>query len=343
MVQWEKLISLHRILSESKSYLTVNELTGKLDCSESTILMLIKILREKFNAPLVLSEKYNGYKYIPTIDNEAFELPGLWFRTEELEALAHLESIAGSLQYGYLSDEFTAFKKRVETLLVAQNISLKAWEERFKIIPVVSRKPDRIVFSAICDAVLHGKQLIITHQKSRNTISETLIISPQKFLRYKDCWYIDFWCHKSAARRTFSLNRISHAELLKIDGKAMPRELLENGSSGYDGILPRASKKIAEIVFYNYAVCEAVQEELHPEQQLLVNSDNTFTLKIPYSDSDEIIKSILRWGDNAEVTGPEELRREVRVALENTLKRYCLEVEENARGDYLSPKSAKNT
>ncbi len=143
MRHWENLVYLHRMLADSRSYLAKNELMRRLDCgSEAKFYRLVNTLRSYFNAPLVYSPKYKGYKYIPENENEPFELPGLWFKTEELEALVCLESIATGFQNGYLTEAFSAFRKRVERLLSLQKITLKAWHERFKMIPIASRKTD---------------------------------------------------------------------------------------------------------------------------------------------------------------------------------------------------------
>lgn len=52
-------------------------------------------------------------------------------------------------------------------------------------------------------------------------------------------------------------------------------------------------------------------EHWHPQQQSLLLGDGSYELRIPYSDSRELIMDILKHGAEVEVIAPEELRREV--------------------------------
>ncbi len=44
---------------------------------------------------------------------------------------------------------------------------------------------------------------------------------------------------------------------------------------------------------------------------------------MPYSDTRELIRDILRFGSDIEVLGPEPLREEIKKELQKTLKKYC--------------------
>lgn len=246
MVQWEKITDLNRILSASRSYRPRDELAEELRCSRATFYRLIAILRDVFEAPL--ERKGDGYKY-NLKEGEKFELPGLWFKTEELECLICLEAIASSLQKGYLTEAFSAFRARLERLLKAQKISLSNWRERFKVIPIASRKTDNQVFQTIAEAVLHRNLLKINYQKLTQDKPESRLISPQTLLRYRDNWYVDSWCHESNELRTFALNRISKAEVRSAKAKEIPRKELDAFFSESYGIFTGPALQTAKILF----------------------------------------------------------------------------------------------
>ena len=131
MSQWHKIVELHRILSQSRSYRSKQELSYVLQISGPTFDRLVRELRQEFGAPLSYRKKYNGYKY-EINEGESFELPGLWFTTNELNALLCLEALVGSFQEGFLDDTFTAFRERILKLLKSRNAGLADWKGRFK-------------------------------------------------------------------------------------------------------------------------------------------------------------------------------------------------------------------
>jgi proteasome accessory factor C len=326
MVQWEKVIELHRILAASHGFRKRDDLTEQLHCSRATFYRLVDILRHVFEAPLDCSHRYHGYKY-DLKDGKTFELPGLWFKTEELECLICLEAIASSLQKGYLTEAFSAFRVRLERLLKAQKITLANWRERFKVIPIASRKTDSRVFQKVAQAVLHRNQLEVDHQKLTKDKPDTRRISPQTLLRYRDNWYVDGWCHESNKLRTFALNRISRAEIKPGKAKQIPRQELDEFFGASYGIFTGPAVQTAEILFTGFAAKEIPQEEWHPKQQGEIRPDGNYVLRIPYSDSTELLMDILRWGENAQVLGPEPLRLEIERKIKKMSENY------NSRAD----------
>ncbi|MFW6244593.1 MAG: helix-turn-helix transcriptional regulator [Fibrobacterota bacterium] len=158
MAQWQNVVALHRILSSSRSYRSRKELAGELEVPTVTFDRLVRVLRDEFNAPLVFSRKYGGYRY-ETKDGTTFELPGLWFRTEELEALIYMESIAEGLQRGFLCDAFAAFRARLEKVLESRDVPVRDLKGRFKVISIANRKTDPELFLTAAGAVLHRNRL----------------------------------------------------------------------------------------------------------------------------------------------------------------------------------------
>ena len=63
-------------------------------------------------------------------------------------------------------------------------------------------------------------------------------------------------------------------------------------------------------------------EVWHPQQQGVLNSDGSYTLRLPYSDERELIGDILRHGADVTVKGPTSLRRQVQEQIERMRDRY---------------------
>ncbi|MDO5576629.1 MAG: WYL domain-containing transcriptional regulator [Fibrobacter sp.] len=321
MAQWNLVVALHRILSDSRSYLKPEELCDKIDCSLSTLNRLIKALKEQFGAPIINSRKYGGYKY-DLKSEESFELPGMWFKTEELEALICIESIVSSIQKGLLGKTFAAFRKRLEKLLELHSIELAEWDKRFKVVPIAYRKTDNDVFRKIADAVLNRKKVKIFYQKPTEKYPQERVISPQVIIRYKDNWYLDAWCHKSDGLRSFTLNRIHKIEILDQSAIDLNDSDLEKFFSKSYGIFNGPAENIAEILFTGIAAKMVSEEIWHQDQTGEWNGEESYLLKIPYGNSKELVMDILRWGINAEVLNPPQLRVEISDIIEKMIKKY---------------------
>lgn len=246
----------------------------------------------------------------------------MWFKTDELEALICLEGIASSLQKGYLSEAFTSFKSRLSKLLIAQDIELKEWQQRFKILPVAYHKADPEIFRKVVDATLHRQKLKIIYKKLTDTDPSERVLSPQAVVRYKDNWYVDAFCELSVGLRSFSLNRIREAIILQENAINISEELLLSFFAQSYGIFIGSAVYTAEILFTGIAAREVSEQVWHPQQCGQWLTDDSYMLKIPYGNSRELVMDILRWGDGAEVANPPELRAEIAEILDNTSKKY---------------------
>ena len=86
----------------------------ELDCSRSTLHRTIARLRDSLGAP-ILNSPGRGYFYDRSA--ESFQLPGLWFRADELEALLVMDDLLETVQPGVLHAQLGPLRNRVEQLL----------------------------------------------------------------------------------------------------------------------------------------------------------------------------------------------------------------------------------
>jgi predicted DNA-binding transcriptional regulator YafY len=122
--------------------------------------------------------------------------------------------------------------------------------------------------------------------------------------------------------RTFSIDRIISCSTCKGKIKAVKRKDLDSYYGAAFGIFTGAPRDVAVIEFNGIAAEEVSREQWHPLQESSLDAKGTLTLKIPYSDSRELVMDILKWGELAEVKGPESLREEVRRVVREMGKRY---------------------
>ena len=84
MDKFDRIYQLHNILRERRTPISRADLTSRLECSESSLYRLIRVLRDVLGAPLEHNDEPNGYYYERAADGETYELPGLWFNAREL-------------------------------------------------------------------------------------------------------------------------------------------------------------------------------------------------------------------------------------------------------------------
>jgi len=321
MTNWDKVYKLYQILKSHKYSVPFEEILNKLECSKATFYRVKDFLQYILNAPIIYNKKYHGYEFDYS-GSDTIELPGLWFTADELEALSCFEYFLTSIQSNILDEVLAPAHNRIEKLLKAQHISGKAWKKRIKILPIGSRIVNSKILLCIAESVLRQKKVRITYTALHSSSETTRILSPQTLLRYRDNWYVDAWCHKRDDLRTFSINRISKATIVKEKSKTISQKILKQHFSDAYGIFSGKSENIAEIKFTGQAATAVSQETWHPRQQIEKKEEGTYILRIPYHESRELIMDIMRWGSEAEILKPESLRNEIKNEIKNSFKKY---------------------
>jgi proteasome accessory factor C len=300
---------------------SLSNIQDLLECDRSTVYRTKDQAELVFDVDIILDKNTKKYRF-DTQDGQLTELPGIWFKKSELEALICLQIAMNSLQQGYMDELLSPFQKKFEPILNAQGIDISSWKERFKILSIFTRNVEPRIFETIADAVLHSNKVKIIYRKLGQKEGQERIISPQTLVRYRDNWYVDTWCHLREELRSFSLNRIVSAKKLKDKSKIIPRKVLNEHFTASFGIFSGKITETAEILFTGTAAYEVSQETWHSKQVGEWKDDNSFLQKIPIGNSTEIVMDVLRWGSEAEIIGPESLRREITDILMKTNKKY---------------------
>lgn len=119
MDKFDRIVHLHAILSSRRTPIPLENLMAKLECSKSTLHCAINALKDYLNAPVVFDANAGGYKYAKE-SQEAYELPGLWFTPNELQALAVMERLLKDAGGGLLEEHLGPIAKRLSELMKHQ-------------------------------------------------------------------------------------------------------------------------------------------------------------------------------------------------------------------------------
>lgn len=320
MDRFTRILLMHRLLSRARRPLSRRYLEEQLECSAASVKRVIAEMRDYLGAPIVYDRDANGYYY--AADASALELPGLWFSADELMALASTQALLARMSPGLLGSALRPARERVEQLLASDSLQLSELPRRVRLLALAERPPEPTAFRRAAAATLQRRRLSVRYHARADDARRERELSPQRLILYRHNWYLDAWCHLREGLRTFALERLESVRVLREAALELPEAQLEaHYAAGY-GLFAGPVTAVAVLRFEPTAARWVSEERWHPRQENEWLADGRYELRLPYSDSRELVMDVLRYGPEVEVVGPRQLREEVRGRLEAALRRY---------------------
>ncbi|HEX7769352.1 MAG TPA: YafY family protein [Dokdonella sp.] len=322
MDRYERILTLHRTLKSARYPVPFARLKDELGCSRATLYRDIAFLRDALGAPIESGDGEEATFRYAADEAERFELPGLWLTSEELAALLALNELLGRSDPGVLAGALAPFRARIERLLSDHASGRTLPVERIRVLASGSRRLDQGVFRTVAGALLNRQRLKFGYRARSTDAPTDRIVSPQRLAHYRDNWYLDAWDHSRDALRSFALDRMRAPAA--IDEPALDREAAEldaHLASSY-GIFSGAPKAWATIRFSPHAARWVADEHWHSQQEGTRLPDGRYELKLPYSNSRELLMDVLKYGPDAEIVSPVSLREEMRILLQLAIGTY---------------------
>jgi len=315
MDKFDRIQKLHRIFRARRFPVSMRVLEEELECSKDTVKRAIDNLIDDLHAPLIYDKAKKGWYY--TKDDDNFELPGLWMTAQELQSLVMLLNLLEHFGDGLLNSELGVVEQQLHRLLRSRGIDPQTIGQQFNVQPHANKTFANKIFKSIGEALVQQKQIAITytdyrHQQTHRTIS------PQTLVYYRDNWYLDAWCHKRNALRTFALSRLDKIIPSTLATKKIPKLELNKYFSESYGIFSGKAKHTARLRFLPEVAREIAQQQWHP-QQTGVWDGNEYVLQIPYSKDNELIGDILRHMPSVIVEAPSKLKNSIKRRLRAAL------------------------
>jgi len=322
MNRFEQIYAVHRELRRARYPVSTAHLRKTLgECSVATVRRVMDEMRSFLGAPVESTRQEGGGYWYAEDQRGTYELPGLWFNASEIHALLTLSELLGRVQPGFLQAELAPLRKRIEALLTAKHASSPDIARRIRILGIAMRAAGEH-FNTCADAVLRRRGLNLHyHSRSKDELTERSV-SPQRLVHYRDNWYLDVWCHRDQALRSFSVDRIRAAQILEEPARETPDAELDRHFATAYGIFAGEPTNTAVLRFTPGAARWVAEEIWHPEQQGKFLDDGSYELRIPYGNPTELVMEILKYGPDVEVTAPGKLRREVADRLKAACERY---------------------
>ena len=231
--------------------------------------------------------------------------------------------IAGLDDGGVLGRHLQPLLDKLHGMLGASGEEAQSLMRRVRIVNPAKRAVTSRWFEEAVSAVLSRRRLLISYYTRSKRSESERVLSPQRLLHYRNTWYLDAWCHASEGLRRFALDAVRSAKVLDEPARELPMADVEEALDQGYGIFGGARLRWATLHFSAEAAQWVAQEEWHPQQQLKLQADGSLRMRIPYSDSTELVMDVLRHGPNVRVMSPPELVDEVRDQLQATLASYA--------------------
>ena len=323
MSQMERIYVIHRLLETNRA-VPLSRIMDQLEISRATAKRDLQFMRDRLLAPIEYDPELRGYRYWTerSEGNEGgappqrYQLPGVWLTSAEMTALLLLRDFVEQLDSRLLADALGPALKKTESLLNAGKVKQKDIRKRFRMMVARHRPVNDQIFRIVSTAVLQQKKLrLLYFSRSRGEILER-VVSPQRLIWYNANWYLDAWCHLREDFRSFALDAIRGATLIKEKADEYPQDLLDRRLGAGYGIFAGEPDKVAVLRFRLPASRWIEREEWHPKQRLTPLAGNEVRLEVPYSDSRELVQDILRFMPDVVVEAPDSLREQVIECLE---------------------------
>jgi proteasome accessory factor C len=298
------------------------DLMERLECSQATLYRLVGELRDFLGAPIEQNPDTRGFYYDRSYE-QPFELPGIWISPAELQALLAARQVLANVQPGLLEGELESLQGRITSLLQKKGVEAEGGDSRIHIQHVAGRAVPARMFQDVLAALIKRQRLNIRyHGRRRNEESERAI-SPQRLTQYRNSWYLDAWCHQAGGLRSFALERIREQILLDEAADEVSAEVLSAHFDQSYGIFSGPAEHIAELRFAPETARWISDEIWHPDQQGAFEADGSWLLKLPFSNSRELLMDVMRYGADVEVLAPDFLRDAVAREAAKAADRYA--------------------
>jgi predicted DNA-binding transcriptional regulator YafY len=321
----ERLDRFYRIqqLLKARRFVRTQDFLDELEVSRATFKRDLEYLRDRFHAPIVYDAEHEAYRFDDKVEDSAvWQLPGLWFTADELRALLTMDQLIAELEPGVLSELTQPLRKRLRDLLDAGDVKAGEIARRIRVLSMGARAIEPAHFRTLSTALLARKRLRLKHTRRADGDMLEREVSPQRLVHYRDNWYLDAFCHKRQALRTFAVDAIETASLLEKPAKEVSDESLDRHlKSGY-GIFAGTDTQEAVLLFNPARARWVSRENWHPQQDGKLQIDGSYLLKLPYSREPELVMDILKYGADVEVLAPASLREAVATQLGNAGRIY---------------------
>lgn len=279
------------------------------ETSRKTIQRDIEYMRDMLDAPIEYDKKKKGCFY----NKEWTFLPSAFLDRQEAEALKATKKVLSQYQGTPYYQEISSALDKVLQYLPA-SCSENGILDIYSFEQAPSSEIDTKSFTLLDEAIRNSRKIAIAYRAPSKQAKTERTVHPYR-LHYdqsKSTWYLIAFCELRQATRTFAVNRIRSitpcATGFTIPESFSIEKYLEQTFDQCAGVEEQA----IVIRFTPYQSQWIKEHRWHPTQQIEEHEDGSITLHMKVSALDAVKRWVMRYGKEAEVVEPEELRDMIR-------------------------------
>ena len=318
----ERVYKIDTLLHDRRS-VTFQELLDKLEVSRATLKRDIAFMRDRLNVPIIFDKELSGYRLDEQGSGKKYELPGMWFSSEEIYELMTMQHLLSNIDTGgLLGPHIKPLQSRLSVLLETADNSVDQIQKRIKVENLGARHHDLTLFQVVGAALINRKRLQIKYYSRGTDLVSEREVSPQRLIHYRGNWYLDAWCHLRDDLRSFAVDAIKGAVISEIKATDIAESKLDSVLGAGYGIFSGKDVQWAVLRFSPDRARWVSAERWHSKQKGKFLSGGSYELKIPFSDSRELVMDILKHGPYVKVLEPPELVDAMQDLLNKTMSNY---------------------
>ncbi|MBM4201010.1 MAG: WYL domain-containing protein [Gammaproteobacteria bacterium] len=322
MINYERLITLHRLLLAHREPVSTAVIQERLGCSRATVMRVIADLRDISGDPIPYDRFGSGFRYQRPRELRR-ELPYPWFGEAELRALLVIRHQLQQTQPGLFAELLAPLEQRLTQLLSPDELQPEELAKRVRLLSL-GRAAKAVAnhFPRCAEAVLRRRRLMIRYRSRTQDESLDREVSPCRLVCYRDNWYLDGWCHKREGLRRFAVDRILEASVLPGDAFDISDTQLDQQFGAVFGIFSGPPAATA-VLRFSPVRARWVADEIWPGQVAArFLEDGRYELQVAYGDPTELLMEILKHVPEVEVLAPASLRQAVAARLHAALQLF---------------------
>jgi len=172
-------------------------------------------------------------------------------------------------------------------------------------------------------SIKEQKIISFDHYNYQKHKTKNYVVYPYSLYEFRNRWYLRAIPEGATNFLTFGLDRIKNLQLnlgsFERDDKKDPNEIFRNMIGVWEEKEP-----LQEIIlsFLPWRGNYLKSLKIHKSQEILIESDQEFRIKLLLKPNNELIDQILMYGDSVKVIEPEWLVNRIKSMLTNSLNRY---------------------
>ena len=317
MDRTERFYRIDALLRE-RQVVPIDTFLDELEISRATFKRDLEYLRDRLHAPITWDREARGYRFTAAAPAAPrYALPGLWLNEAEIRALLALRELLEKVHPGLLGPHVEPLIERARALLGGDGGGASPEvSRRVRILHAPRREVRSAEFGTVCEALLARRRVRVVHYSRPRDETLERTLSPQRLVHYRENWYLDAWCHLRNGLRSFALDCVRHAAVVDEPAREIADFTLDRDlGAGYGIFAGSGRPRVAHLRFSQMQARWVADEIWHSRQEGAFDAAGRYELRVPYTDSRELVMNILKYGAEVEVLGPEVLRAEVAEAL----------------------------